>query len=201
MTASRVCADVRLALNRDERHQALIACADLDTLTVDRMIHAMMPAAVAAVESDAPASLLDSGYNFAESADLGRERAADGDLAVISVVLPPDFMRLVSFRLSDWTHPVTSPAADSSQLQAMMGLPGASAIADSRRPLGVIVRRAEGLVLVTYSSTPESAATVADAVYRPWPEWDRDDAIDVSTRLYPAAVTECASRVAASLKL
>ena len=199
VSSARVCSDVRLMLNRDERHQSLIDCADIDTLTLDRMIHEAMPRAVTDVEMAAPVHLLEGGYLFAEGADTFIEHTADKSLTVVTAMLPPDFLRLVSFRLSDWSRAVTSAIGADTQLAAMMQLPGASALADNNRPLAVTERRGEALTLVTYSSSDATTATVTEAVYRPRPEWDASDAIEVSRLLYDDAIAACASRCSSQL--
>ncbi len=197
---ARVCGDVRLMLNLDERHQSLLDCGDIDTLTVDRLIRSSMPEAVARVELAAPVGLLESGYNFVEEADMFAETVADSRVTVTGCVLPVDFMRLVSFRLSDWTVPVVTAVGPDSRLYALMQLPGASALVDNMRPLAAVVRRPEGRVLLTYSASDFARATVTEAVYRPRPDWDRDGAIDISRLLYNGACEACAALVAAAIR-
>lgn len=193
VTAARVCADVRRILNQDERHQSLLDLSDIDTLTLDRRITGMMARAVAETELAADHRLLDSGYSFAEGYDLEAEPAADRHLLRLTVRLPPDFMRLVSFGLTGWEKPLTRTEDPESPTAELMRLPGASALIAGHGPSEVIERRGDGARLTVWCERPAAGEPeVAEAVYRPLPEWDRHGGIEVSRLLYDDAVRRCA---------
>lgn len=191
--ADRVCADVRVMLNLDEQPRSLLDVGDIETLSADRRIRALMPRAVADTELAADPRLLDSGYNFAEDDDFGVDPAADPRLLRITVRLPPDFMRLVSFRLAGWDRSISRAGAPDMPPASLMHLAGASALVAGHGPVAAIERHADGPRLTVWCQTPAGVTPeVTEAVYRPQPAWDRDGAIEVSRLLYDAAVAQCA---------
>ncbi len=196
VTAARVCADVRILLNRDERYRGLLDIKDTETLTLDRRITAMMPRAVAETELEAPPHLLDGGYDFADGDDIAVERCPDPKLLKVTARLPPDFMRLVSLRFtgSDTALHQTLPADDTTV--TLMRLPGASALIAGHGPVASVERRNDCLHLTVWCErTANEEPEIAEAVYRPIPEWDRDGALEISRRLYDTAVLRCAEMI------
>lgn len=99
----------RIALDMNERSESLVSQNDPATLTVDEIILSKIEQAARVVESNAPVWLLDSGkplsgsITFATQIGIGRGR----------MQLPDDFMRLITFKMSDWERAVTQPILES----------------------------------------------------------------------------------------
>ncbi len=183
--------DVRVAIDMNRRDAALLAEGDCETLDLDEVIASKLLDAVALVEQEAPAMKLCAGHGFADNVYIG----ADGKGFVI---LPLDFMRLLSFRMSDWERTVydaISPddpqyALQSSRWKGVCGCP--------ERPVCAVVMRAEGKVLEFYSCADDKA-TVAQASYMPYPHIDNNGGIDIAPDCYRAAVYRAASLALASV--
>lgn len=181
---------VRVVLDRNHVSTPLDGFSDADTLGVDEIIKSRMELAVRNVHTAAPVYLLEHGHN------IGDEIYWNGDGSGW-LLLPEDFMRLVSFRMSDWERTVyeaITPDAPSYPLQRsrFRGLRGTPS-----RPVCALCVRPEGKVLEFYSCGSEDAF-VDGGVYIPYPSTD-GGGIDISERCYDAAVYECASLVATSL--
>ncbi len=183
---------VRVAIDMNKGDEPLIMEGDTDTLTLDEIIMSKLADAVRMVVSEAPLHLLESGHDF-----------GDGDLHIGDdgkgfVILPRDFMRLLCFRMSDWTRPVYEAITESDALYGRQSSKWKGVCGSASRPVCAVVRRSEGLVLEFYSSR-SGRATVAQATYLPYPIVDRDGGIDVAEGCYRAAVYRAASLALASV--
>lgn len=182
--------DVRVVLDRNHVSTPLAGFSDADTLDVDEIIRSCMVLAVRNVHTAAPVYLLEHGHN------IGDEIYWNGDGSGW-LLLPADFMRLVSFRMSDWSRTLyeaitpddASYALQRSRWRGLRGTPS--------RPVCALCVRPEGKVLEFYSCASEDAF-VDGGVYIPYPTID-NGGIDISERCYEAAVYECASLVATTL--
>lgn len=181
---SAILRDVRIAMDENAVSTPLLE-AGMDTLTINEVIRSKIVEAVRRVETVAPAYLLEEGHDFAdavywETGGVGR------------VLLPDDFMRLVSFRMSDWERTVYSAisaddpqyAVQSSRYKGLRGNP--------QKPVCAIVNRPEGKALEFYSCR-DSDAEIERATYIPYPEIDANGGIDISERCYAAVVYVAAS--------
>lgn len=183
---------VRVAIDMNKGDEPLIMEGDTDTLTLDEIIYAKLADAVRLVEMEAPLSMLESGHDFGDC-DLHI-----GDDGKGFVILPRDFMRLLCFRMSDWTRPVYEAITESNALYGRQSSKWKGVCGCASRPVCAVVRRSEGLVLEFYSSR-SGLATVAQATYLPYPIVDRDGGIDVAEGCYRAAVYRAASLALASV--
>ena len=183
---------VRVAIDMNKGDEPLIMEGDTDTLTLDEIIYAKLADAVRLVEMEAPLSMLESGHDFGECDTYIGE---DGKGFII---LPNDFMRLISFRMSDWTRTVYEAISESDPQYALQSSRFKGICGNPEKPVVAIVRRSEGKVLEFYSCKTEEA-TVAQATYLPVPKIDRDGGIDVAEDCYRAAVYRAASLALASV--
>ena len=183
---------VRVAIDMNKGDEPLIMEGDTDTLTLDEIIYAKLADAVRLVEMEAPLSMLESGHDFGECDTYIGE---DGKGFII---LPNDFMRLISFRMSDWTRTVYEAISESDPQYALQSSRFKGICGNPEKPVVAIVRRSEGKVLEFYSCKTEEAS-VAQATYLPIPKIDRDGGIDVAEDCYRAAVYRAASLALASV--
>ena len=183
---------VRVAIDMNKGDEPLIMEGDTDTLTFDEIIYAKLADAVRLVETEAPLFMLESGHDFGECDTYIGE---DGKGFII---LPNDFMRLISFRMSDWRRTVHEAISESDPQYALQSSRFKGICGNPEKPVVAIVRRSEGKVLEFYSCNSNNA-TVAQATYLPIPRIDRDGGIDVAEDCYRAAVYRAASLALASV--
>ncbi|MDE7160994.1 MAG: hypothetical protein K2O24_09190, partial [Muribaculaceae bacterium] len=172
--------------------EPLIMEGDTDTLTFDEIIYAKLADAVRLVETEAPLFMLESGHDFGEG------NVFIGEDGKGFIILPNDFMRLISFRMSDWTRTVYEAISESDPQYALQSSRFKGICGNPEKPVVAIVRRSEGKVLEFYSCKTEEAS-VAQATYLPIPKIDRDGGIDVAKDCYRAAVYRAASLALASV--
>lgn len=183
--------DVRIAIDMNHNSTPLLAEGDPDTESIDDIIRAKLVDAVRMVEMEAPAKLLEQGHQFGEYITW----AEDGKGWTI---LPDDFMRLVVFKMSDWSYSISDAITQddpiyNQQFSKYKGVSG-----NPEKPVVAIVNRAEGQVL-EFFSCKDDTATVEQAVYIPMPSIDDNGGIDVSEKCYKAAVYRAAALALASV--
>lgn len=164
-------AEVRVALDMNNSSSALSGISDPDTLTTDEVIRSKIEDAALAIESSAPALMLDGGESFSSASvtwDSGSATLKGG-----SVKLPDDFIRLISYKMSDWKRAVTEPIDESDPLYLQQKSRFAGVRGNPESPVVALVQRArtqnnnEGLTLEFYTSA--STATIERALYLPTP--------------------------------
>lgn len=172
--------DVRTALDLNMSGDALAVIGDVDTLSLDDIIKSKVAEGIKRIHSQAPAHLLDGGYNFGDEVYWKDDGTG-------WVVLPEEFMRFVVFQMDDWDRPVFFPistddpeyAQQSSRFKGIRGNP--------QRPVCVIAMRPEGRVLEFYSCK-STEAKVSRAVYLPYPKVDAHGGIEICSKCYDAVV-------------
>ncbi len=187
----RILEDVRVALDQNATGIPLEAIGDVDTLSLDGLIKSKVEEAVTRIHSDAPAWLVSEGRNFGDAIYWG-------DMGSGWVLLPDDFMRLVAFRMDDWSravyHAIGADTPEYAQLcSRFKGIRGTP-----QRPVCALSIRPEGRVLEFYSCKGEEAR-VSEAVYLPYPRIDRDGGIEICSRCYTAAIYTAASLASTAL--
>ena len=212
---------VRVAIDMNKTDDPLILEEDSDTLTLDEIIYVKLAEAVRLVEMEAPLFMLESGHDLmggaeacpldknsgqgiywgAEACALDKKTGQGiywGEGGKGFIILPDDFMRLISFRMSDWERTVHEAISESDPQYALQSSRFKGICGNPEKPVVAIVRRSEGKVLEFYSCKTEEA-TVAQATYLPIPKIDRDGGIDVAEDCYRAAVYRAASLALASV--
>lgn len=189
--ATEMAKAVRVAIDMNRGDEPLFVEGDTDTLTLDEIIMAKLADAVRLVETEAPATMLESGHDFGDNIFIGEDGKG-------FVILPGDFMRLVAFRMSDWKRTVFEAISENDPQYALQSSKWKGICGNPEKPVCAIVRRSEGKVLEFYSCA-DNTATVTQATYVPIPKIDMDGGIDVAEDCYRAAVYRAASLALASV--
>lgn len=182
--------DVRTAMDENPVAAQFLAIGENDTITLDDIIESKIVDAAKAVEQQAPLWLLDSGHNFGETLYWN----ADGTGWTL---LPDDYMRLVTFKMSDWERPVCSTITEGDADYALQRSRYAGIRGNPQRPVCALVMRAEGKVLEFYSCKTTDA-TVEQAVYVPEPTM-QDGGLELSERCYRPMVYYAAGLTAQAI--
>ncbi|WP_305274507.1 hypothetical protein [uncultured Duncaniella sp.] len=189
--ATEMAKAVRVAIDMNKDDEPLFVEGDTDTLTLDEIIMAKLADAVRLVEMEAPATMLESGHDFGDNIFIGEDGKG-------FVILPEDFMRLISFRMSDWKRTVFEAISENDSQYALQSSKWKGICGNPEKPVCAIVRRSEGKVLEFYSCN-DNTAIVTQATYVPIPRIDIDGGIDVAENCYRAAIYRAASLALASV--
>lgn len=179
--------DVRVAIDLNKQSAELESFKDVDTLTINEIARSKIIDAARMVESSAPSYLLDSGEPFATTIGWDSKVGYGGG----HIILPQDFMRLVSFQMSDWDYAVTTAITEDDPLYARQRSRWPGIRGCPQRPVVAITQQPVGQVLEFYSCTGGEDVYVARARYIPYPfilEKDGEDCIDLCEKLKPAIV-------------
>lgn len=185
--------EVRIALDLNNKSDALLAVGDNDTLTLDDLIRKKLPVAARIVHTKAPRYLLDSGRAFGET--IGWTDSIGKGCGVIH--LPDDFLRLVSFQMSDWDYPVVNAITEESHEYAQLHSRFHGISGSPQRPVVAITQQPVGQVLEFYSCTAGESVTLRRARYIPYPKI-KNNGIELCEKLYDATVHYTAYLVALS---
>lgn len=187
-TLDKLKKEIRIALDQNNSSALLEGVGDIDTLTVEEIITSKIVDAVRMVTIDAPSYLLDGGKPFAGS--LAWE--SQPGYGCGWTLLPDDFMRLVCFKMSDWSYAVTDAVLEDSQAYRMQRSRFPGIRGNPERPVVAITSQPAGLVLEFYSCSAGSEAYVTRARYIPFPKIVADEAdvegIEICEKLKPAVV-------------
>jgi hypothetical protein len=175
--------EARVAIDMNMSSQPLAALQDVDTLSLEDIIESKIADAARIVESMAPVHLLDAGEPFAETIGWDSAVGYGGG----HIILPSDFLRLVSFQMSDWDYAVTTVITEDDPLypQQRSRFPGIRGC--PQRPVVALVQRPVGLTLEFYSCTGGEEVYVTRARYIPIPKITNGK-IDICEKLKPSVV-------------
>lgn len=187
----KIVRDVRVCLDQNMSSEALLRDDDVDTLSLNDIIHSKIEEAVRRVETMAPVHLLSGGLPFGDDIYWNVNNTG-------WTYLPDDFMRLVIFRMNDWERPVYEPITprdpqyklQSSRYPGLRGTP--------QKPVAAIANRLEGLVLEFFSCKNNNAYPL-EASYLPMPKIDCNGGIDICPKCYTAVVYQAAALVMATI--
>lgn len=179
--------DVRIAIDENKISEQLISDEDIDTLSLNEIIRSKIEEAVRRVETTAPTFLLEEGHDFGDSV-FWEENGSGWTL------LPDDFMRLITFRMSDWERTCYNAISVDDPLYDLQSSRYKGVRGNVQKPVCAVVNRAEGKALEFYSCN-STDAYVKRATYLPYPKIDEDDGIDISERCYTAVVYTTAALV------
>lgn len=193
---------VRVILDQNRVNGDMLSEFDMDTLALDEIIRDRMGEAVRIVEMAAPTYLLDGGKTLRakgqlheDGCDVTWESGEEGK-GMCYLVLPDDFMRLVSFEMSDWERPVNTAISDRDAAYAKQRSRWAGVRGCPQKPVVALVRKdGETLQLEAYSSTGGKGVRVRNATYLPWPAVD-ETGIEICPKLLDAAAYQMAVIVA-----
>lgn len=160
--------EIRIALDQNMNSTPLLDVGDIDTLSLDDIIESKIEDAARLVMRDAPLHLLDGGKAFGESIKwFSREGVGGGYIA-----LPSDFLRLVSFQMSDWSYPVNVAITEDHPLYPLQSSRYAGIKGNPQRPVVALSSQPIGLVLEFYSCEAGEGVYVKRATYLPIPKID-----------------------------
>lgn len=158
--------EIRIALDQNMNSTPLLDVGDIDTLSLDDIIESKIEDAARLVMRDAPLHLLDGGKAFGESISwFSREGVGGGYIA-----LPSDFLRLVSFQMSDWSYPVNVAITEDHPLYPLQSSRYAGIKGNPQRPVVALSSQPIGLVLEFYSCEAGEGVYVKRATYLPIPK-------------------------------
>ena len=156
--------DVRVALHMNDACQSLVEEGDVDALTLNELITSMVETVAAEVVKDAP--LLDLGEGQPFGGPVLWEHAPGHGPG--SILLPPDFLRLITFRMSGWQRSATLIDGDSPRA-AWQHAPFVGVHGNPCRPVALIEPSSIGPQLHFFSSDDGHRAHVVEARYVPVP--------------------------------
>lgn len=184
--------EAKVAIDENVSSEALTVLNDLDTLTLDEIIRSKVEDAARLVEEGAAHYLLDAGKPFGASVEWESQEGYGAG----KVNLPSDFMRLVTFRMSDWYKPVTEAITEEHPLYMQQTSRYLGVRGNPERPVVAIVHGAAGQVLEFYSCSAGPGVRVSVARYLPIPTI-KDGYIDLCPKLQRAVVYRLASMACA----
>ena len=198
--------EIRVAIDSNLESDQLATIGDMDQLALEEIIGSKIAEAARIVVLNAPSYLLDGAATIPVAPASSRASAlsdeeddddtGDGDPKDPSIEwettagrisLPGDFLRLVSFKMSDWSYAVSEAISQTDPLYAQQfsrygGLRGCP-----QRPVVAIVPRGTGLVLEFFSCKGEGLATVDHALYMQIPSVE-NGTIKLCEKLHDATV-------------
>ena len=186
----KILEDVRISLDMNSSSDMLAQINDTDTLSLNEIIKSKIIEGVKMVHCSAPIHLLDEWEDFGNNLYWG-------ELECGHVLLPDDFMRLVSFRMSDWNRAVYNAITPDNpeyqkQSSRFKGIRG-----NCQNPVCAITVRPEGKTLEFYSCRSNSAS-ISEALYLPYPAVEKDQ-IRICQKCYKGTVYTIAALVSATL--
>lgn len=184
--------EAKVAIDENVSSEALTALGDLDTLTLDEILLSKVEDAARLVEEGAALYLLDAGKPFGASVEWESQEGYGAG----KVNLPSDFMRLVTFRMSDWYKPVTEAITEDHPLYIQQSSRYLGVRGNPERPVVAIVHGAAGQVLEFYSCLAGPGVRVSVARYLPIPTI-KEGSIDLCPKLERAVVYRLASMACA----
>lgn len=185
---------VRLVLDMNETDESLIAEGDEETLTLDEIIRGRLEEGARIVERDAPAHLLDSGKPLSGSLTFDKEIGKGRG----RMKLPDDYMRLVTFKMSDWERAVTEPITETDPRYGLQSSKHAGIRGNPERPVVAVVHEPTGLVLEFWSCEGGPDVTLQRGRYLPIPKI-RDRGIEICEKLLEAVILQTAALAAMTL--
>lgn len=204
--------DVRVALDENVNGAALPSgtspLSDIDTLSLDAIIRSKIEDAARLVELNAPLSMLDADEGK-EFEDLNVSHNVGIGIGA-TIPLPDDFLRLIRFRMSDWSRPVTEAITVHDKRYAMQQSPCYGVHGNPDRPVvaatGIYDEGEREIVRVLELYTTGTGSYASEALYIPEPvicEEDEGDPDTLSVQLCDnfvrPVVYYCAYLVASTL--
>ena len=162
-------------------------------MSIDALIESKIEDAARAVTVNAPRHLLDSGKGFSTAVAWSSSKTKHWGFTS----LPEDFLRLVTFQMSDWSYPVVEAITETDPIYKQQNSRFAGIGGNPQRPVVAIVQHPIGLILEFYSCTSNDVA-VKLARYIPIPRIE-NERIGISEKLVKAVIYYCAYLTLVSL--
>ena len=155
-----IVSDVRVILDYNRVDTPLVTAGETAGLDVDDLIEGNIVTAARDVMLEAPTELLGSGSSFSTNNAYSYGTDLGG-----YVILPHDFLRLLSFKMSDWRYAVHEALPATSPEYAQQGSKHAGIRGNYQRPTCFLRPHSNGLRL-DYSV---SSGTISEPQYVPYP--------------------------------
>jgi len=187
--------EAKVVLDENVSSEALAALGDVDTLTLDEIIRSKVEDAARLVTEQAPSWLVDNGKLLRGSVIWSSQPGYGSG----HILLPADFLRLLSFRMSDWSRPVSDAISEDDPRYAMQSSRYGGIRGNAQKPVVAIVHGGSGQVLEFYSCEGGGDVYVKTARYASIPTVDTTGKINLSSKLERAIVYRMASLAATAL--
>lgn len=194
-TLANIRKDVRVALDENDASPELTLALDRNTISLDELIESKVVDAVTMVERQAPLHLVDRRKSIPSTTITWESEVGFGSGVV---PLPKDFMRLVVFKMSDWSHSVSQPIYEFEKLYARQHSRHSGIRGTPQKPVVAIISTQTGSAIEFFSSS-SSGATMERAMYIPMPILASGN-IEISEQCYRSVVYTVASMVASTYK-
>lgn len=185
---------VRALLDLNREDAQLLEEEDSDTLTLDEIIRERIATAARTVELSAPGHLLDGGKALSGSMTFDKEIGKGRG----RMTLPDDFLRLVTFKMSDWSRAVTEAISEEDPRYGLQSSRHAGIRGTPERPVCALIQEPSGLTLEFWSCTGGSGVTLQRGRYIAQPRIT-GDSINICAKLEDAIIAKAASLTAATL--
>ncbi len=197
-TTSQICADVRKVMDRNETsaQEETMLTEDGNTLTLDGLITSMVLRAARSVLLNAPLRLVGEG----KALETDVQWEAQPGYGMGFTMLPDDYLRLVTFQMTDWERPAVNAitADDTLYAQQRSRFPGMRGC--PQRPIVAVVAYPAGMALEFFSCKGGEKVAVKRARYLAEPAIDKNNKIELPSKCYDGIVFLTASLVCAVLK-
>lgn len=185
---------VKVAIDENVSGEPLLTLEDADALTLEEIVASKLVDAARIVETAAPRHLLGDGDTFVTEVEwYGSVGQGAG-----RVRLPDDFMRLLTFKMSDWSRAVVEPIGEDSEDYEKQQSKWGGVRGNPSRPVVALIHLGSVRALEFFSCTGGEGVTVSRARCLRYPKIE-DGRINLCEGLKPAIVMKAASMVAASL--
>lgn len=194
-TVAEIKEAVRVALDENNSGAPLASLGDIDTLTLDEIIESKIEDAARQVLERAAHWLLGKGKLLSGSVFWESQPGYGAG----HINLPADFLRLLTFKMSDWSHPVIDAITEDDPLYQLQSSRYGGIRGNVQRPVVAVTHRANGLSLEFFSCDTGPSVEVESAKYIPVPKIDDDGYISFSEQLYRPIVYRVASMAASTI--
>lgn len=194
-TTDDIIKDVKVALDRNIDSEALISIEDLSTLTLNEIINNSIEDAAQSVLLQAPSTRIGEGKSF--SGDVAWESRHGFGMGFLK--LPDDFLRLITFQMSDWERAVTIPIFEDSPLyqRQRSRYPGVRGC--PQRPIVAIVQYPTGQYIEFFNCVGGEEVSIKRAQYLAYPKI-QESKIELPEKCYSAIIYLIAARVCQIIK-
>lgn len=208
----KIIEQIKTALDHNNESDQLITINDRDQLSLDDIILSKIIPAVRFIEENCPLQLLSSGLDMRDYTNGLIRPDTTQNICMCMLDVPDNFMRLLTFQMSDWKRPglliTDEDPLYQQQASAFIGVRG-----NPDKPVVALVHYYDGdstvnaengLVLEVYSSN--QSATIKKARYLALPEFatvttdtETYDVVDIAPKVKTACVLYAAGLVAQTI--
>lgn len=182
---------VRIAIDQNTNDGTLVLLGDPETLTLDEIISSNMERGARLILNNAPHHLLGRGEPLPTPIEW--ESAVGYGSGFFQ--LPDDFLRLITFRMSDWDYAVHTPILDTDPEYRKLRSRYRGISGNPQHPKVALSERDAGLYLEFYTCTEGSTVSCINARYLPVPKIT-NGVLRLPEKLYDAIIYNIAALTA-----